>query len=80
VFTVDGGTTQLAGVGEVGVSGSKRIWKNLALRGAYQVFVLDGVATAPGQFPASSFVSQSGLGNDDTVIFHGATIGLEWTY
>lgn len=80
MFTVDGGTTQLAGVGEVGVSGSKRLWKNLALRGAYQVFVLDGVATAPGQISASSFVSQSGLGNSDTVIFHGATVGLEWTY
>ena len=79
-FSANGSTTQAASVGELGINGSKRIWKNLALRGGYQVLILDGVATAPGQFPVTNLVSQSGLGNNDTVVFHGATIGLELTY
>jgi len=79
-FSANGSTTQAASVGDFGITGSKRIWKNLALRGGYQVLILDGVATAPGQFPVTNLVSQSGLGNNNTVLFHGATIGLELTY
>jgi len=79
-FTANGQSTSLATVGEFGITGSRRIWRNLALRGGYQVLGLSGVATAPGQFPATSLINQSGLNNNDSVLFHGATVGLELTY
>ena len=79
-FSANGQSTQLATVGEFGVTGSRRIWRNLALRGGYQVIGLSGVATAPGQFPVTNLISQSGLNNNDSVLFHGATLGLELTY
>jgi hypothetical protein len=79
-FTANGQSTDLATVGEFGITGSKRIWRNLALRGGYHALGLSGIASAPGQFPATSLVNQSGLNNNDSVLFHGATVGLELTY
>lgn len=79
-FTANGQSTSLATVGEFGITGSKRIWRNLALRGGYHALGLSGVSTAPGQFAATSLINQSGLNNNDSVLFHGATVGLELTY
>lgn len=79
-FSANGQSTRLATVGEFGITGSRRIWRNLALRGGYQMIGLSGVTTAPGQFPATDFLNQSGLSNNNSVLFHGATVGLEWTY
>ena len=79
-FMANGQSTSLATAGEFGITGSKRIWRNLALRGGYQVLGLSRVATAPGQYSATSLVNQSGLNNNDSVLFHGATVGLELTY
>jgi|GEM_PF-2315833 len=51
------------------------------VRGGYQVLGLSGVATAPAQYPATSLINQSGFNNNnDSVLFHGATLGLELTY
>ena len=41
----------------------------VAFRGGYQVIGLSGVATAPGQFPATNFLNQSGLSNNNSVLF-----------
>lgn len=79
-FTASGQSTGLATVGEFGVTGSKRIWRNLAIRGGYHVLGLSGISTAPNQFPATSLVNQSGLNTNNSALFHGATLGLELTY
>ena len=79
-FAVNGDSAQLAGLGEFGVTASRRLSNHVAIRGGYQVMGLYGVATAPRQFASSSFLSGSGISNNDNVIFHGATLQLELTY
>jgi hypothetical protein len=62
---------------ETGVSANLRLTRRLTLRGGYQFLKLYEVATATSQTPAlydPSFTTRA----DDSVIYHGATVGLEW--
>ena len=63
--------TKVAFVGEAGLSGVWRITPCLALRGGYQVIVVDGV----GQAIDSLFVNNLA---SDTLLYHGAQFGLEY--
>lgn len=63
--------TKFAFVGEAGISSVWRITPCLALRGGYQVLVVDGV----GQAIDSLFVSNLA---SDTLLYHGAQFGLEY--
>ena len=75
VTTVDtrvrGDFTDVAFLGEVGISGVVRIHRCLALRAGYQAMVVDGIGQGMDAFFAS------GLENS-TVFYHGLQFGVEY--
>jgi hypothetical protein len=70
----------LALVADAGVSLTWDICCWLSLTGGYRVFYLDGIALAPNNFnpvlPGSGVRTPS-LNNDGSILYHGATAGLE---
>ncbi len=69
----------LSFVGDVNLTATWQIRKNLALRGGYQVLILTGTANAPDQAEANywwpTVVNTSGA-----VVYHDAMTGLEWSW
>jgi hypothetical protein len=63
--------TELAFVGEAGVTGVLRITPCVALRGGYQVLAVNGVGTAVDGF------LNPGL-DPDTLVYHGGHFGVEY--
>jgi len=63
-----------------------RINSHLSLRGGYQVLYIDGVALATENFDSTPPAAYQGAGrtpvlNDGgSVLYHGLTAGLEWTW
>ncbi|HYO24200.1 MAG TPA: hypothetical protein VEQ85_04560 [Lacipirellulaceae bacterium] len=63
--------SELAFVGEAGVTSVLRLNRCLALRGGYQVLAVNGVGTAIDSFLAPGF-------NPTTLVYHGGHFGIEY--
>lgn len=63
--------SELAFVGEAGVTGVVRLSRCVALRGGYQILVVDGVGRGIDGFQAPGL-------NPTTLVYHGGTFGLEY--
>jgi hypothetical protein len=77
-------TNQVAFVGEVGLQGNYLITKRLSLTVGYEALWLNGVALAPGQIQetystSSAIVTALGINSGSSVLFHGATVGLQYS-
>jgi Protein of unknown function (DUF1551). len=62
-----------------------QVIKGLALKVGYEVLWLAGVALAPGQIQETyttspDIVSALGVNSSSSVLFHGATAGLEYSF
>jgi hypothetical protein len=80
-----GSSNCAAFVGEIGLRCSYQVSKGLALKAGYEAIWLEGVALAPGQIqdtyltPPATFHA-SGVNCGSGVFFHGATVGLEYSF
>ena len=63
--------TDVAFLGEVGITGIARIHRCVALRGGYQAMLVDGVGQGMDAFFASGM-------NNGTVFYHGLQFGVEY--
>src|SRR5690606_983393 len=74
-------TTDVAFIGELGLSGYYKFSQCLSLRGGYQVLWIEGVALAPSQLGLTNTASSgTTLSTNGGVFMHGAHAGLmaEW--
>jgi len=81
----DASTNHAAFVGEIGLQCKYRVTKGLALKVGYAALWLAGVALAPGQIQETyttspDIVSALGVNSSSSVLFHGATAGLEYSF
>lgn len=76
----------VAFVGEIGAIGLFRVTPRLTIRGGYTLLYMDGVALASDNFnTAAPFASFSAdriprIYNDADVLYHGANLGITWTW
>jgi hypothetical protein len=68
-------TDHAAFIGELSLQGYYQLTKRLTLKGGYQVMWIDGVALAPSQIGLDDSID-----SQDTVFYHGATAGLEYSF
>ena len=80
VLQAGGSSGSTAFVGEIGVSALYRLTESISFYGRYQVIALDGVALATRQPAVTSFATGTGHTADSSLIFHGASFGLEFAY
>ena len=76
-------TNQAAFVGEAGLQLKYQLSKALALKAGYEALWFDGVALAPGQIQETytlSNVRALGVNRGSSVLFQGATFGLEYSF
>ncbi len=83
-------TNRAAFVGETGVQCTYQVTQRLSLRAGYEAIWLRGVALAPGQIPDTSihssldlpsiYVQPTGVNCGSGVFYHGATVGLEYSF
>jgi hypothetical protein len=79
-------TNHAAFVGEAGLQCKYQIIKGITLKLGYEALWVDGVALAPGQIQEtySTFkpvtVTALGINSDSSVLFHGGTAGLEFSF
>lgn len=85
VYTSSSSANEAAFAGELGLQCKYRFTPSLDLTLGYEAIWLEGVATAPGQIqetyvggPAS--VTSRGIASDSSVLFHGVTTGLEYSF
>jgi hypothetical protein len=78
VFAAAGGSN-VAFVGDVGLSVGRRITDRLSARLSYMVLWIDGVALAPEQMEVSS-PGIGGLNNSGGVLYHGGFAGVEYCW
>jgi hypothetical protein len=71
---------QTAFVGDIQFSGSYWFTDHVALRSGYQLLWADGVALASDQVNASSSLTGHGIRTNGDVFYHGALIGLDFTW
>ncbi len=67
-------------VGETGIGGAYRLTNWLTLRADYRVLWVSGTALASEQVPVSNFVSGRGIDVDSNAFYHGAFVGLDWSF
>ena len=75
-------------VGEGGVIGIFRVTPRLAIRGGYQFVYLNGVALAIDNFNSQAPLNANAglvqreprLDDNSEALYHGATLGVEWTW
>lgn len=79
-FTADGDAGDLAWLAELGFTGKFRLTSCANLTAGYRAIFLDGVALAPEQLGASSFLTNTGLHTNGSLLLHAATVGLEVAY
>ena len=74
--------TDVAFIGEAGVSALFRVTPRLTGRAGYQALFVDGVALGVDNFnTASPFTARTSfVDNDGNLVMHGATVGFEWTW
>lgn len=63
--------TEIAFAGEAGLSGVLRLNNCVAVRGGYQVLVVNGVQSASDAYFSPAF-------NSDTLVYHGLQFGVEY--
>ena len=83
VFPSQATTNHAAFVSEAGLQVKYQLLKGLALKAGYEVLWLDGVALAPGQIQETltlANVRALGVNCGSTVLFQGATAGLEYSF
>ena len=76
-------TNHAAFVSEASLQLKYQLTKGLALRAGYEALWLDGVALAPGQIQETvtlASVHARGVNSGSNVLFHGAAIGLEYSF
>lgn len=78
-------TNHAAFVGEAGLQLKYQVTTGLTLKAGYEVLWLEGVALAPGQIQetftsAPASVRALGVNSGSSVLFHGATAGLEYSF
>jgi hypothetical protein len=78
-------TNHASFVGETGVQCKYQVANGLALKAGYEVMWLEGVALAPGQIQETYLTPPKtehaiGVNCDSGVFFHGATVGLEYSF
>ncbi|MEZ6117284.1 MAG: Lpg1974 family pore-forming outer membrane protein [Pirellulaceae bacterium] len=69
-------------VADAGLNGIFRVSPKMAIRAGYQVLFVSGVATAIENFNTNSPLTArtAFVNNNDDVVFHGANVGIEWTW
>ena len=72
-------------VGEAGLQLKYQVTTGLTVKAGYEVLWLDGIALAPGQIQetltsARASVQALGVNSGSSVLFHGATAGLEYSF
>jgi hypothetical protein len=86
VYNSGASTDHAAFIGEAGLQCKYQIIKGITLKLGYEALWLDGVALAPGQIQetyntfAPVSVTALGVNSDSSVLFHGATAGLEFSF
>ena len=80
-YSADASGSHASFLGEVGLMASQRINEHAVLRFGYEAMWIDGVALGPRQIPSTDL----GAGTADIetgggVFFHGANLGLEFTW
>ncbi len=85
VYPSGASTNRAAFVGEAGLQLKYRIVRGLTLKLGYEALWLDGVALAPGQIQETytagpSAVTSLGVNSGSSVLFHGTTAGLEFSF
>ena len=76
-------TNHAAFASEAGLQVKYQLLKGLALKAGYEVLWLDGVALAPGQIQETltlANVRALGVNCGSSVLFQGATAGLEYLF
>ena len=84
----DATTDQLAFLGEIDLQAKYQITQRLVLKAGYEAVWLQGVALAPGQIsktfcngdPHDTYVAALGVDSGSHVFFHGAIVGLEYSF
>jgi hypothetical protein len=85
VYPSGASTNQAAFVGEAGLQCKYQVTRGITLKLGYEALWLDGVALAPGQIQetytiAPATVYALGVNSNSSVLFHGATAGLEFSF
>lgn len=84
VYPVSAVTNHLALAGEASLQLKYQLSKKLKLKVGYEALWLDGVALAPGQiqevYTTQSGVRALGVNSTSSVLFQGATFGLEYSF
>jgi opacity protein-like surface antigen len=84
VYPSQAGTDHVAYAGEAGLQLKYQLVDGLALQAGYRALWLADVALAPGQIDETdtspSGVSALGVNRRSSVLFHGATLGLEYSF
>jgi hypothetical protein len=81
-------TSHAAFVGQTGLQCKYQFTNDLVLRAGYEVIWIDGVALAPGQVQETytttdnlhNTVQALGVNCNSSVLYHGATAGLEYSF
>ncbi len=77
---------ETAFLAELGVNGTMQLTRHVALRAGYRVLYVDGVATAgglvqnTGNLTAGANQTPIALAADHSLLYHGANVGLEFTW
>jgi hypothetical protein len=86
VRTASASTNHAAFVGETGLQCKYQFTQRFLLRAGYEVLCLQGVALAPGQVQETSTdmsaitVQALGVNCNSGVMYHGATVGVEYSF
>ena len=83
VYPSQATTNHAAFVSEAGLQLKYQVNRGLALKAGYEALWLDGVALAPGQIQETltlSNVRALGVNSSSSVLFQGATFGLEYSF
>jgi hypothetical protein len=78
-------TNHAAFVGETGLQCKYQVTKSLMLKAGYEAIWLQGVALAPGQIQETNMTTPTtaqalGVNCNSGVFYHGATVGLEYSF
>jgi hypothetical protein len=88
VKSASASTNRAAFVGETGLQCKYQVTKALLLKAGYEVIWLEGVALAPGQIQETytttdvlkNSVQALGVNCNSGVMYHGATVGFEYSF
>jgi len=83
VFPSHATTNQAAFASEAGLQIKYQLTQGLALKAGYEILWLDGIALAPGQIQetlTTATVRTLGVNSRSTVLFQGATFGLDYSF